>query len=211
MNKIPNPPEPPEVPQVPQVPQVPDYIEPALRPLAVPIGEVLADPANARQHSPRNLEIIKASLTSFGQQKPIVIDAAGVCLAGNGTLAAARALGWGHIAAVRSSLAGAQGRVYSIADNRATDTSAWDPVALATQLAAVQNDEKVDHTAAGFSEAEIEQFIGDAMGLREEPPPREVEVKDAWQVLVTCNDEADQRHLYERLTQDGYRCRLLTL
>ena len=31
------------------------------------------------------------------------------------------------------------------------------------------------------------------------------------QILVECQSESQQRELYERLRQEGYRCRVLTL
>lgn len=46
-----------------------DHIEPSLRSLAVPIVQITSDPKNARQHSPRNLEIIKTSLARFRPTK----------------------------------------------------------------------------------------------------------------------------------------------
>lgn len=61
------------------------------------VAELASDPANVRKHNEKNLDAIKASLTRFGQQKPIVIDKSGVVRAGNGTLAAAKALGWAEI------------------------------------------------------------------------------------------------------------------
>jgi ParB-like chromosome segregation protein Spo0J len=42
-------------------------------------------------------------------------------------------------------------------------------------------------------------------------PPREVDVPEAFQVVVECRDEAEQRAVYERLTGEGFKCRLLTL
>jgi hypothetical protein len=41
-------------------------------------------------------------------------------------------------------------------------------------------------------------------------PPR-VAVPEAFQLLVDCRDEADQRTLFERLSSEGYACRVLTL
>ena len=51
----------------------------------VALAKLALDPRNARRHPERNLESIKASLARFGQQKPIVVDADGVTVAGNGT------------------------------------------------------------------------------------------------------------------------------
>src|SRR5690554_4033428 len=86
-----------------------------------PIGDLTADPANVRKHSTRNLEAIKASLKRFGQQKPIVVDGNGVVIAGNGTLEAARSLGWTHIEIVRTELTGSEAVAFAIADNRTAE------------------------------------------------------------------------------------------
>jgi ParB-like chromosome segregation protein Spo0J len=40
---------------------------------------------------------------------------------------------------------------------------------------------------------------------------REVNVPEAFQVVVECRDEADQQAVYERLSGEGYKCKLLTL
>jgi len=40
---------------------------------------------------------------------------------------------------------------------------------------------------------------------------REVPIPDAYQVVVECRDEAHQKEVFERLTAEGHRCRLLTL
>lgn len=39
----------------------------------------------------------------------------------------------------------------------------------------------------------------------------EVDVPEAFQVVVECRDEAQQQQLFERLVAEGFRCRLLTL
>jgi hypothetical protein len=41
--------------------------------------------------------------------------------------------------------------------------------------------------------------------------PRAVDVTEAYQVVVECRDEADQQSIYERLSGEGYKCKLLTL
>lgn len=96
----------------------------------VAIESIAKDPANVRNHSPRNIEAIKASLARFGQQKPIVIDADGKVLAGNGTLQAAIDLGWKTIHVTRSSLQGTEATAFAIADNRTAELAEWDYPAL---------------------------------------------------------------------------------
>jgi len=41
--------------------------------------------------------------------------------------------------------------------------------------------------------------------------PPEVPIPEAFQVVVECRDEAEQRALFERLTAEGLTCKLLTL
>src|SRR5262245_38550804 len=82
----------------------------------VRIADLRPDPANVRRHGERNLDSIKASLSRFGQQKPIVVDGTGTVVAGNGTLEAALALGWTRIDIVRTDLIGEEAAAFAIAD-----------------------------------------------------------------------------------------------
>jgi hypothetical protein len=41
--------------------------------------------------------------------------------------------------------------------------------------------------------------------------PRDIEIPEAFQVVVHCRDEADQRAVFERLQAEGYKCKLLVL
>lgn len=99
--------------------------------LQVDPAEVTLDPMNARARTSRNLNSIKRSLQQFGQTKPIVLSRDGIVLAGNGTVQAARELGWPQIAAVQVQLDGEQARAYAIADNRSAELAEWDYEALA--------------------------------------------------------------------------------
>ena len=72
----------------------------------VDISTLTADPANARRHNARNLAAIESSLTRFGQQKPVVVNAKGQIVAGHGMVEAAKALGWKQVAVVRTKLVG---------------------------------------------------------------------------------------------------------
>ncbi len=163
----------------------------------LPIPSLSPDPANARKHPDRNLEQIKASLRRFGQQKPIVIDANNVVRAGNGTLAAAKALGWKTIAAVRSDLVKSELTAYAIADNRSAELAEWD----AEILSATLTDPAIGDV--GFSIDEIDKMLGKPMEeLTNEELPAE-----KWLIVVTCKDEADQAEMLERFATDGIKCK----
>lgn len=115
----------------------------------VSIEAVRANPENARLHPAENIESIKASLERFGQRKPIVLDADGVIIAGNGTYAAAVELGWKTITVSRSGLSGAEATAYGLADNKPSDQSYFDPDALSVQLEFL-GDHEIDMEAFGF-------------------------------------------------------------
>mgnify|MGYP003115713114 CR=1 FL=1 len=104
------------------------------------ISELKNDPANARKHSPRNLKAIRDSLDVFGQQKPIVVDSRGVVIAGNGTLEAARELGWGEIDVAVTDLDPAHAQAFGIADNRTAELAEWDTDVLGQLLEGMDSD-----------------------------------------------------------------------
>jgi hypothetical protein len=165
----------------------------------LPIASVSPDPANARRHPQRNLDQIIASLRRFGQQKPIVVDATNIVRAGNGTLAAAIALGWTSIAAVRSELPRTELTAYAITDNRTAELAEWDAEILSRTL---QDPEIGD---VGFLNQEILDLAG-------QPPeePSDVELPaEKWLILVTCDNEANQAELLERFSADGIPCKAL--
>ena len=130
----------------------------------IDISELACDPANVRAHDSKNLDAIKGSLKRFGQQKPIVIDGKGIVIAGNGTLTAARALGWDAINVVRTELAGSEATAYAIADNRTAELAEWDDEALAKQLSALQIEDEALVEAAGFTDAELTALVDEVVG-----------------------------------------------
>jgi ParB-like chromosome segregation protein Spo0J len=102
----------------------------------LPIKDLTPDPENARQHDEKNLKAIQGSLKEFGQRKPIVITEAGVIVAGNGTVEAAKRLGWLEIQAVKvpKDWTPSQTKAFALADNRTAELASWNSVRLAEQL-----------------------------------------------------------------------------
>ncbi len=133
----------------------------------VRIAELTSDPKNARKHGSGNLKAISQSLTRFGQVKPIIIDAAGVVIAGNGTLEAARQLGWETIECRRVDLAGAEAAAYSIADNRTAELAEWDDDILRATLELIRDEDEALLEAAGYTDDGLSQMLVDAMANAE--------------------------------------------
>jgi DNA modification methylase len=120
-----------------------DHIAEQLRPLAVDIADLVLDPANARKHPEANIEAIKGSLAVYGQRKPLVVNRRTRAVeAGNGTLEAARDLGWKKIAVVFVDDDPATAAGFSIADNRTAELATWDQEALDKLLREVRSDDE---------------------------------------------------------------------
>ena len=123
----------------------------------ISVADLSLDPSNVRKHSRRNLDAIKASLRKFGQQKPIVVDAKGIVLAGNGTLTAAKELGWTEIQIVRTELAGVEATAFAIADTRTAELAEWEdslPDVIKSLLAAGVSSDDI-----GFNQMEIDDMM----------------------------------------------------
>ena len=106
----------------------------------VPVGALVPDPTNVRTHDDKNLDAIRKSLEAFGQRKPIVVARGNndelIVIAGNGTLEAAKSLGWESLAVteVPRDWDADRARAYAIADNRTAELADWDNVSLASSL-----------------------------------------------------------------------------
>lgn len=144
----------------------PSGIVEQLRPLAIPISSLTLDAKNARAHSDKNLDSIKASLTKFGQRKPIVVQKEGMIVrAGNGTVEAAKAIGWTEIAAVIIDDDDSTATAFGLADNRTAELAEWNWQSLGDAMREL--DGVVDLTDLGWDEQEIENL----MAADWTPPP----------------------------------------
>lgn len=185
---------------------------------SVSIDDLHQDPANARKHDQKNLSAIKASLARFGQQTPVVIDAKNVVRKGNGTLEAARELGWAAIKVVRTSLVGVDAVAYAIADNRTSDLSEFDDVILAETLEAIRSEPDFPLEATGYTDSDLaallEGLADEVAGTEGDNPSHDEgsvdELSERYEIIVECDDEAQQRTVFDRLQSEGLRCRVVT-
>ena len=170
----------------------------------VPVDSLHNDPGNVRRHGEQNLAAIKASLARFGQQKPIVVNKEGIVVAGNGTLMAARALGWRTVKAVRTALAGAEATAFAIADNRTAELAEWDEGALQQQLAAIAIEDEDLLAATGYDEKELARLAAAAAPevtedeVPEPPADPVTQPGDLWLLgrhRLLCGDSMDRDHI----------------
>jgi site-specific DNA-methyltransferase (adenine-specific) len=157
------------------------------------IADLVLDPRNARKHDGKNLQAIAESLKQFGQRKPIVVWGETV-VAGNGTLVAAKSLGWTEITVARipDDWSADQVKAYALADNRSAELAEWDEQVLTEQLKELELAEW-NVEALGF-DATVEPL----QDVVEDEIPEQVEPKaklgDVWQLgrhRLVCGDATD--------------------
>lgn len=142
-------------------------IAPDLSAMVRPIDSVREDPCNARTHDDRNVAAIAESLAAFGQRKPIIALPDGTVIAGNGTLRAARMLGWDEIA-VATFEDEAKAKAFALADNRTAELAGWDETVLAQTLDGMSDELR---KSVGFSGDEIDKLLQDLHPVTEDEVP----------------------------------------
>lgn len=169
----------------------------------IEISRLKLDPTNARVHKTRNLDAIKASLKEFGQQKPIVVDRGLRVLAGNGTLMAAKELGWTTIEVRHSDLTGDAAMAFALADNRTSELAEWDMPVVAFQLQSLM-DVGFDVASIGFDHGwDKEEEKAEKKEKEVSEKPREL------LIVIPCANEEMQKELFNELREKGYPCKIM--
>ena len=105
---------------------------------SLPVAALVPYAENARTHSDTQVAQIAASIAEFGFVNPVLVDAAGVLVAGHGRVLGAKRLGMTAVPAIRlQHLSEAQARALRLADNQIALNSGWDEDLLATEIARI--------------------------------------------------------------------------
>jgi site-specific DNA-methyltransferase (adenine-specific) len=161
------------------------------------IDALILDPQNARLHDGKNIQAIAGSLSRFGQRKPIVISGNNVIVAGNGTVAAAKHLGWSEVQVVRvpQDWTAEQITAYALADNRTAELAEWDSKILADQLL------ELDAVGWDIAEFGFEQ-LNPVLNLDDDEPlsfdevTPKVKLGELWSLgshRLLCGDSTDEQ------------------
>jgi 16S rRNA G966 N2-methylase RsmD len=144
------------------------------------ISELKPDPKNPRSHSPKQVRQIANSISTFGFNVPVLVDANLTVVAGHGRLLACQQLGWDKVPTISlGHLTAAQAKAFLIADNRLTENSEWDDRLLAEQLKELSMlDLDFNLEVIGFDMGEIDLRIESLTGpddaedpIDQVPPP----------------------------------------
>lgn len=161
---------------------------------------------NARTHSPKQITQIAASIRTFGFNNPVLIDKAGIIIAGHGRVEAAKQLNLDTVPVIRlEHLSEDQKRAYILADNRLAEKAGWDREILAIELQhLVMVDAGFDIAVTGFEMAEIDVLIEEGKDAGKddpadripavEPGPAVTRPGDIWNIgrhRLICGDATD--------------------
>jgi ParB-like chromosome segregation protein Spo0J len=159
---------------------------------------------NAKTHPREQIEQIKASIEENGFCDPIAVwGENNIIVEGHGRLIACKELGIEKVECIRlDHLTDEQRRAYTLTHNKLTMNSGFDEDLLNIELEELQ-------------ELEIE-VIGFEEEPEEEHKPKEREdlsesVKEVYEIIIECADEYEQEEIYNRLSEEGLTCRVLTL
>lgn len=139
---------------------------------------------------------VAGSLKTFGFQKPIVVDEAGVIIAGHVVYKAAQQAGFTRVPVVISSLDAKAAKAYRLADNRTAQETDWLDDLLRQEVTAL-DDDGFDLASLGFDDRELQKLLSDdeEMARAEEtpePPANPVTVEgDVWLLgnhRIICGD-----------------------
>ncbi|MFL1461807.1 site-specific DNA-methyltransferase [Roseococcus sp. DSY-14] len=168
-------------------------MQPDIAVATVPLASLIPYAENARTHSPDQVAQIAASIAEFGFVNPVLVDAAGVLVAGHGRVMAAKRLGMAAVPAIRlAHLTEAQARALRLADNQIALNSGWDEALLAAEIARIRDEAVVDLDVLGFSGMELDRLLAAAdVGVGDDaddaPEPPAVPVTRAGE-LWRCGD-----------------------
>ena len=132
----------------------------------VPLGQLTPDPDNAKEHTPKQIAQIKASIERFGNNDPIAVwGKDNLIVEGHGRYEALKALGYKEAEVIRlDRLTDEERRAYALAHNQLTMNTGWLDGILEKNLDAI---ESIDMADFGFSGAAEWFGTGDKGEARE--------------------------------------------
>jgi len=173
------------------------------------IGSIIPYARNSRTHSDEQVAQIAASINEWGFTNPILIDIDGEIIAGHGRLLAAQKLGLKDVPCITAvGWSDAQKKAYVIADNKLALNAGWDESLLKIEFKEL-GDLNFDLELTGFSLDELADLFDDQE--KKDELPKQEDYNETFEVAVECDGEEEQEKIYNQLTGDGYKCRILTM
>lgn len=146
------------------------------------------------------VDAVAESIRQCGYVAPIVVDENMTILAGHTRYKALKKLGYAEAQVIiKTGLRDEQKRKYRLLDNKTNELAEWDFDLLRDELDGLDfGNIDLDW---GIAEAEEEQKIE-----RKEAPFHE-----SISVVIDCENDVQAEEIFQRLSEEGYNCRISTL
>jgi hypothetical protein len=155
---------------------------------------------NTKKHDDVQINNVAESIKQYGFVQPIVIDKNNVVVIGHCRLLAAKKLKMADVPCVCvDDLTEEQVKALRIVDNKSNE-SPWDFDFLADELAEINLD--------AFNFDFGVSFDDDDTGTKER---EEIALNESISVVVECADDEEAETIFEKLSEEGYKCHISTL
>jgi len=164
-----------------------------------PIETLVPYARNSRTHSDEQVAQIAASMKEWGWTNPVLVDEAGMIIAGHGRVLAARKLGFTDVPVmVATGWSEPQKRAYVLADNQLALNAGWDMDSLKVELQGLKEWE-FDLSLLGFADldallADKTEGLTDPDDVPEAPVNPVTRLGDVWLLgkhRIVCGDSTD--------------------
>lgn len=164
-------------------------------------SELKAYANNAKEHPAEQVEQIKKSIQQFGFNDPIAVWHDNEIIEGHGRLMAALELKLPKVPIIRlDDLTDEQRRAYMLVHNKLTMNSDFNLDLLQMELDDILNIDMKDY---GFDLLkDLEDEVNEA---------KEINYEEKISVVIDCKDEEEAETIFNKLTEEGYECRISTL
>lgn len=161
----------------------------------VGIDDLIPYANNAKRHTAKQINHLRASLREFGFVTPVLIDFDNNIIAGHGRVEAARAEGMTEVPCVLvANLTEAQRKAYILADNRLSETALWDPGLLKIELDGLA-ELKFDADLIGFSAEDLKTLQDETWGgVNEKEPAPDAEAEPPAHFWGDHEGEEDEKY-----------------
>ena len=154
------------------------------------------------------VDAVTSSIKNFGFKVPLVVDKGSEIVTGHTRLLAAKKLDMEKVPVIiADDLSEAEVKAFRLADNKVGELADWDWSLLDSEfeeLKEMELDFDMEEFGFDFEEKKPNKTVEDREDLSDK-------LTAICEVVVECDNPEMQEEVYNRLVEEGYTCRVLTL
>lgn len=168
----------------------------------IAVNELKPYDKNTRKHETKDVDNIAKSIEKYGMCDAIGIwGDENIIVEGHGRLMACKQLGINEVPCVRlDHLTDEERREYAIAHNATAELSIWDKDFLVEELGELD-----------LSDFDFDFGISFDDDIEETKEREEIALNESISVIIECNDDEEAEMIFEKLSEEGYKCHISTL